>query len=65
MIQRRFRPAGNGLLIDNPLNYEGLRLDSRMENGYEEGYTRGGARSVGTREDSLRSSSSAPSREKM
>jgi len=39
--QRRFRPAGNGLLFDNSLNYEGLRLDSRMEKGYEEGCTWG------------------------
>jgi len=41
MILRRFRPAGNGLLFDNSLNYEGLRLDSRMENGYDKGCTRG------------------------
>jgi len=41
MILRRFRPAGNGLLFDNSLNYEGLRLDSRMENGYEEDCTWG------------------------
>ena len=41
MILRRFRPAGNGLLFDNSFNYEGLRLDSRMEKGYEEGCTWG------------------------
>jgi len=41
MILRRFRPAGNSLLFDNSLNYEGLRLDSGMEKGYEEGCTRG------------------------
>jgi hypothetical protein len=39
--QRRFRSAGNGLLFDNSLNIEGLRIKGRMENGYEEGCTRG------------------------
>ena len=42
--QRRFRSAGNGLLFDNSLNIEGLRLKGRMENGYEEGCTRGAKR---------------------
>jgi hypothetical protein len=40
-IQRRFRPAGSGLLFDNSLNYEGLRLDRRMEKGYDKGCKRG------------------------
>jgi len=39
--QRRFRSAGNGRLFDNSLNIEGLRLKGLMENGYEEGCTRG------------------------
>ncbi len=39
--QRCFRPTGNCLLFDNSFNYEGLRLDSRMEKGYEEGCNRG------------------------
>jgi len=39
--QYRFRPAGNGLLFDKSLNYEGLRLDRGMEKGYDKGCTRG------------------------
>jgi len=39
--QCRFRSARNGLLFDNSLNIEGLLLKGRMENGYEEGCTRG------------------------
>lgn len=39
--QRRFRSAGNVLLFDNSLHIEGLRLKGLMENGYEEGCTRG------------------------
>ena len=39
--QRRFRQGGGGLLFDNLLNIEGLRLKGLMENGYEEGCTRG------------------------
>jgi len=45
--QRRFRSAGNGLLFDNSLNIEGLRLKGRMENGYEEGCTRGATKEQG------------------
>jgi len=41
VTQRRFRSTGNGLLFDNSLNIEGLRLKGWMENGYEEGCARG------------------------
>jgi len=35
------RLIGSGLIFDNSLNIEGLRIKGRMENGYEEGCTRG------------------------
>jgi len=41
VIQRRLRLIGNGLFFDNSLNIEGLRIKGQMENGYEEGCTRG------------------------
>jgi hypothetical protein len=34
----------NGLIFDNSFNIEGVRLKSLMENGYEEGCTRGTGR---------------------
>jgi len=39
--ESRSRSAGNGVLFDKSVNIEGLRLKGRMENGYEEGCTRG------------------------
>jgi hypothetical protein len=41
ITQRRFRLAGNGLIFNNSMNNEGLRIKGRTENGYEEGCTRG------------------------
>jgi hypothetical protein len=40
-MQRRFRLTDKALIFDNPLNIEGLRIKGRIENGYEEGCTRG------------------------
>ncbi|OEU53079.1 MAG: hypothetical protein BA861_01685 [Desulfobacterales bacterium S3730MH5] len=37
----RFHLIRNGPLFDNSLNEKGFRIDIRMENGYEEGCTRG------------------------
>jgi len=45
LLPRRKRPAFPACAgtadRDNFLNYEGLRIDGRMENGYEEGCMRG------------------------